>query len=85
MGKFTDKEFVNAWLKHCNGGSYSVIADDLGVSRQYVEHYGAKLRKLGVKLPRIVVVYRPAQHDIKGLNETIKSAQSLPTNTGDTK
>jgi DNA-binding NarL/FixJ family response regulator len=47
--KIDPEAFVRMWLR---GSSRGDIADELGCSVGRVEQYAARLRKLGVKLPK---------------------------------
>lgn len=80
MGKFEPRKFVEVWMAKCDNASLQDIANEFGVSRQYVEQYSQGLRKRGVKLPKL----RKGPHTqrqiteevVADLNKIIEKAES---------
>lgn len=75
MRKYTDKEFVAAWMTHA---TISEVADALGSTYRAVTQRATRLRKMGVKIPSKRI--RSAV-DVAALNALVETCRS-PTFTG---
>jgi len=76
--KFTNEEFVIAWMKaYKNDLPSKWVADQLGISRFYVAEVAARLRKSGADLPSIKGNGRKSirKADAEKLNALIKEIE----------